>query len=195
MVNKSQSQENLEEAWVAKTKEHTFELAKIAGQSCEHLFRHLPEVEKWANRILLLEPNANKTIVMLGVWCHDVGKAVGDKDVDHAIRSETETIKFLQEIEVPDSIIKEVAHCARAHRCADVQPHTLEAKIVAAADSASHFTDIAYIDIARKGNLEEAKAKLERDFRDVSLLPKLQEDLRPMYLAWKSLLETYPKSI
>ena len=71
---------------------------------------------------------------------------------------------------------------------------SLEAKIIAVADSASHMTDTVYIDMASRGEIEGAKAKLERDFRDEGLFPDLQEESRPLYEAWKKLLEAYPVS-
>jgi hypothetical protein len=54
------------------------------------------------------------------------------------------------------------------------------------------MTDIVYIDMAARGDKEGAKAKLERDFRDKGLFPELQKESKPLYEAWKQLLEVYP---
>lgn len=193
MVNVPQPNEVWGEQAVELAKKHVYENAKAAGPECDHLFRHLPEVDKWANKLLARFPDADKIVVRIGVWMHDIGKTIGNQSVDHAINSETETLRYLREIQLPEDVISQVAHCARAHRCKDVQPESIEAKIIAAADSASHFTDIVYADMARRGDIEGALAKLERDNRDVNLLPGLQNEINPIYEAWKHLLEVYPK--
>ena len=59
-------------------------------------------------------------------------------------------MQFLQENGIDQTIIDQVAHCIRAHRCKDVQPQTIEAKIVAFSDSASHLFDSFYIDMAKR---------------------------------------------
>lgn len=176
---------------VDKTKQHFLESVKKAGSEYNYLSRHLTQVEKWAIKILQRKPEADKELVMLGVWLHDIGQVVGDKQNDHAINSEAEAKRFLGKEEADNELINKVAHCVRAHRCKDIQPETLEAKIVAVADSASHMTDIVYIDMASKGNIEDAKTKLERDFRDEGLFPELQRESRPLYEAWKKLLEIF----
>jgi len=157
-----------------------------------YLPRHVNQAEGWAERILADYPRADRQVVMLSIWLHDVGWAIGENDVDHAIKSETEANRFLAEKGVPPETVARVAHCVRAHRNRDVQPETLEAKIVAAADSASHFTDINYIVHCADGIKDYALDKLERDYRDVGLLPGLQERLTPLYLAWKQLLTVFP---
>lgn len=129
---------------------------------------------------------------MTSVWLHDIGQLVGPKEVDHAINSEAEAKKFLKSIHVPEDTIEKVAHCVRAHRCKDVQPESSEAKILAVSDSASHMTDSVYSDFAARGEVTAAKEKLERDFRDVGLLPEVQNEIKSLYEAWKRLLEVYP---
>ncbi len=177
---------------IEKTKNYFLNTVKESGPKFWYLDRHLPEVEKWAHKILERKPDANKEIVMLSVWLHDIGQMIGDQGLDHAINSETEAKRFLSQEGIDPHILNEVARCVRAHRCKDVQPESLEAKILAVADSASHMTDIVYIDMAARGDKEGAKAKLERDFRDKGLFPELQKESRPLYEAWKKLLDVYP---
>lgn len=176
-----------------KAKTHFVTTIKKAGPKYDYLLRHLPQVEKWAKKLLVMYPNANKEIVLLGVWLHDIGQVVGNKEVDHAIKSEKETRSFLKGLGANAQTIEKVAHCARSHRCKDIKPNTLEAKIITAADSASHMTDIVYIDMFNKGDFEGGMQKFERDFRDVGVFPELQKSLKPLYEAWKKLLEIYPK--
>ncbi len=155
---------------------------------------HVVEVERWAKRILEKNPEVDEETVLMGVWLHDIGNLVGDREVDHAIRSETEAIRLLSDLSVSQDKINRVAHCVRAHRNSDVQPITLEAKIVAAADSSSHMTSDIYLPLAgTKRTIESSLAKLERDYRDVGLITGLKEELTPLYEGWKAVLNAYPK--
>ncbi len=158
----------------------------------EDLPTHVKECEKWAKRVLELYPEADKEVVLTSVWLHDIGQAFPPKEKDHAIKSETETLKFLKKQNINKDKANKIAHIARSHRNKDVPPQTTEAKILVAADSASHMTDYVYIKIIKSQGKKYALSKLERDFRDVSLLPKLKEDILPLYTVWKELIEIYP---
>jgi len=39
---------------------------------------------------------------------------------------------------------------------------------------------------------KEVLEKLDRDYRDIKLIPNLKKDLESLYFAWKKLLEVYP---
>ncbi|RJP46398.1 MAG: HD domain-containing protein [Armatimonadetes bacterium] len=174
-----------------KAKSHTLQMVKKGDPKFSYLFRHIPEVEKWARDIISLYPQADKEVVLFSVWMHDIGQVV-KKDVhDHAVRSEVEVWRYLPGLGLSPEIIGKIAHCVRAHRCSDVQPETLEAKILAVADSASHMTDFAYAAMALDGRLGEARGKLERDYRDISLLSEVRLKTEPLYQAWKLLLDKY----
>jgi len=148
-------------------KEHFINSVKQAGVEYGYLLRHLPQVEKWAKKLLNLYLQADEEVVFCGVWSHDIGQVIGDKETDHAINSEIEIKRFLTEQGAKPDFIDKVAHCARSHRCKDVQPSPLEAKILAVADSASHMTDIVYLDMFSRDDYDLALGKLERDYRDV----------------------------
>lgn len=178
-----------------KAKEYFITTVKNAGSKYDYLLRHLSQVERWAKKLLVAYPEADEDIIMIGVWLHDIGRVLGDKEVDHAVNSEIEVKSYLKELELDESLIDKVAHCVRAHRCKDIQPDTIEAKIIAAADSASHMTDTVYIDVSNRGEFTEALQKLERDYRDIGVFPELQKSLKPFYVAWKKLLEVYPKEL
>ncbi|MDD5145119.1 MAG: hypothetical protein PHW72_03275, partial [Candidatus Pacebacteria bacterium] len=109
------------------------------------------------------------------------------------IESEKETRKFLKTLRLDTEKIEKIAHCVRAHRCKDVQPKTIEAKILATADSASHFTDGCYMEMAMGGIKGQALEKIDRDYRDVGIFPKLKKEITPLYNAWKNLLKIYPE--
>jgi len=158
-----------------------------------YLPRHILEVQKWAVKILQNHPGVDRTIVLLSVWLHDIGHTTGDRIIDHAVQSETEARRFLTEMGLVPERVEAVAHCIRAHRCKDVQPETLEAKILAAADSASHMTDINYLVHASEGLKDYALEKLERDYKDIGLFPELKREITPLYEAWRQLLIVYPE--
>lgn len=171
------------------------EVIKDGNPIYGYLPRHVVEAEKWAKKILDKEQKANREIVLLSIWLHDIGQAFvkfEKDDEDHAAKSETEARIFLPSLGFDEAAVGKVAHCVRAHRCRDIQPETLEARIVAAADSASHMTDICYLDMASRGNKDPALDKLERDYRDAGLFPELQKEITPIYNAWKELLKAYP---
>jgi len=160
------------------------------------LIKHVGEMERWAAFLCRRYPKADREIVMLGVWLHDLGHYPLPSKIDHAIRSEKMAKKFLKDNNYPVKKIKMALHCVRAHRCNDVCPETLEARIVACADSASHMTDDMYFDIARTDRKLENPAlrfsgKIERDFRDISVFPEVKKLLTPLYLSWKSLIAAY----
>lgn len=182
-----------------KSKEHLLKLESEVASSLRpdskkwsYLPRHLTQVERWAQRLLQEHPEALGEVVLASVWLHDVGLLTGPDETDHAVNSEVEAKRFLPTIGASEDFISRVAHCVRAHRCRDVQPETIEAKILAVSDSASHMTDTVYIEMANRGERELALAKLERDLRDVSLFPELREKMIPLYQAWKNLLSIYP---
>lgn len=168
-------------------------MARVKNHMYPYMPRHVAEVERWALYLLEKNPKADRTIVLTSVWLHDIGWKFNRTDIDHAILSEKEARKFLHTTGVSENVIESVAHCVRAHRCRDIQPQTIEAKIVAAADSATHFTDINYIIHLSDGIKEYARGKLRRDYKDVGLFPELQKELTPVYEAWKKLIEAYPE--
>jgi hypothetical protein len=133
-------------------------------------------------------PEANQEIALLGVWFHDIGHYPIPTTIDHAVRGEERTKAFLQENNVDIDIINQVCHCVRSHRNKDVPPETLEAKLVAFSDSASHLVDNMYIDMIKQGNTKRVFPKLERDYRDLNLIEGMQATYTPLYEARKNLL-------
>jgi len=161
-----------------------------------YLLKHIEEVEKWTLIILEDHPEADKETVLLSVWLHDIGHTFGDKQIDHAEKSAYETLEFLDQMGASREKIINVTHCVRSHRCKDVIPNSLEAKILATADSASHLTDVNYIIHAQEGDLEYAKGKIRRDLRDIEqfqlLNPKLLEQLQNIGRGWETILANWP---
>jgi len=154
---------------------------------------HVPLVEEWIKKCCIKEPTANETVCLLWWRLHDVWHYPVPTEIDHAIRWAEIAKKFLEEHWVEKNIIDQVVHCVRAHRCRDVQPDTIEAKIIAFSDSASHMLDIIYIWVAKDFSTEAALEKLERDYRDLWLFPEFKKELEELYTSRKKLLHEYQK--
>lgn len=175
-------------------KKIVFKLAADAGPEFSYLFHHLPQVEKWAKKILKEYPAANSEEVLCSVWLHDIGQITGEKEIDHAINSEKYVLENLSKYGFDQTSIDQISHCVRAHRCKDVQPQSLEAKIVAMSDSLSHMTDSIYFEIVDLNDIDFCLEKLERDYRDKSLLKvSFSDEIDSLYIYWKGLLTTMKK--
>lgn len=181
---------------IEKTKEFFYKKVKDFGSDPYHLLPHVPEVERWANFVLEKHPEANKEIVILGVWLHDIGH-YPILNIDHAITGEKIALEFLKSINLDKVKIERVAKCVRRHRCKDILPEAIEEKIIAFSDSASHMTTPMYFDMMMRDKNDpnpavyDAINKIERDFRDLSYFPEIKEQMRELYEDWKRLLITY----
>lgn len=176
---------------IDKTKTHFLNLYKESGQTAPYP-EHVAAVEKLASEMVMDFPEVDTNVLLLSVWLHDIGAFLGERDL-HDINSEKETRVFLAELGLNIEMIDKIAHCVRAHRCNDVKPETIEAKILAVADSASHMVAGPYLDMKEKYGKEYVVGKLERDYRDIGLLPNIKDKFTPIYDAWKLLLEVLPE--
>lgn len=130
---------------------------------------HLLGVEENAKFLLKNLPEANKEMVMLGVWLHDLQRIRGIKG-DHQKIGAEEAEKVLNEYAYDNEVIEKVKKMILCHSCDNVMPETLEEKILASADAMSHYYNDFYLRIATLGqrSLEEyrewALEKLDRDY-------------------------------
>ena len=181
---------------IEKAKEEFWKMLKDFGSDEFHLESHVLEVERWANHMLKKYPQADKEVVLLSVWLHDIGH-YPHSEADHAIIGEQIARKFLKKQNYPEDKMNKVLHCIRAHRCKDVFPETFEAKMMAFIDSASHLTTQVYLDMAKQDKERKesfrAFAKLERDMRDLSSFPEDKKILKELSEAWEKLLKVYEK--
>ncbi|HLM83725.1 MAG TPA: HD domain-containing protein [Candidatus Bathyarchaeia archaeon] len=181
---------------IEKAKSEFLKMISDFGSDPYHLLPHVPEAEKWSRFMLKKNPEAYEEVVLLAVWLHDFGHYPLPTDIDHAVRGEERAREFLERENYPRENMEKVLHCVRAHRCKDVMPETLEAKIIAFCDSASHMTDTMYLDMVRtdeEGKFPRTYAKMERDFRDLAIFPEVQKELAELYETWKGLLKAYEK--
>lgn len=152
---------------------------------------HINKVEAWAMEIAKDYPEVDLEVLLCSVWLHDIGFFTEQKFEDHAIGSEVEARRFLGLNQMEDRKIDRIAHCVRTHRCRDILPESIEAKILAVADSASHFNDVIYADMLARGLKKEVNEKIERDYRDIELLPGVKPKVRKLYNAWKILISIW----
>lgn len=178
---------------IDRTKNHVLDLYRQSG-NVHPYFDHFTNVEKIACQIAQLFPDADKDVLILASWLHDVGRFIGPRDV-HAINSEIEARRYLSELGADKVLIDKVAHCVKSHRNDGLNHEIIEAKIITVADSADHLIAGPYTDMLHKYSVEHVMGKLERDYRDVSLIPEVKKELAPLYKAWKNLLELLPKEI
>jgi metal-dependent HD superfamily phosphatase/phosphodiesterase len=172
---------------IEKARNELLKRVKENGLDPYTLVDHIGEMEKWAEKMLKRYPEADREIVKLSVWLHDIGHYPID-ETDHAIKGEKVAREFLEKEGFTGERLEKVLHCVRAHRCKDVMPETLEAKLVACIDSASHMTDSMYVDILKAGKFDYACGKLGRDYRDLASFPEVQAELTPVYESWQKLL-------
>lgn len=179
---------------IDKAKGRFFQMIDESGSDPYLLRPHVPEVERWAKHLLKKYPQADEEAVLLAVWLHDTGHYPILAEIDHAIRSEERAKEFLEKEKYQKDKTDKVLNCVRAHRCRDVMPCSIEAKIVACADSASHMTEpTIYLDMARNRKFTDLYAKMERDYRDVGIFPEIQGELKELYENWKGLIRAYEK--
>ena len=113
---------------------------------------HTIKVAEKAEWLLKKLPEANRDVVMLSVWLHDIYYLIDmSREEEHAALGADEAVKILKEKGFSNEVVKGVEHAIRAHSCKNVKPETVEAKILATADAMSHFTPEFYLSIAMFG--------------------------------------------
>ncbi len=169
---------------------------------------HQKEVLNCAKK-LLEEYEADKKVVTIACWFHDITKyQVKDKrkDLDKLHKSHHKdgyefTKRFLKKYEINPEEIEVVAQCVLRHR--NSPPYkaiTMEERIVAVADVMSHFTSIFYFthfkfypdDSIEEMNKKQTQ-KLQRDWRDLQLLPKSIKIVGNEYKTIERLVKKYNK--
>lgn len=153
---------------------------------------HIVSVVKYA-KLLAKELKANIEVVEIAALLHDYASVLNkDWYPDHHLRSAQLAEELLKKYHLPSKKIKAVKHCIVSHRASKrVTAETLEAAIVAAADSIAHFDNVdsllylAYVQ--HKMGIGQGKkwvlAKLERSFR--KLIPEGKKLIEKKYQAIK----------
>ncbi|MEA1925789.1 MAG: HD domain-containing protein [Patescibacteria group bacterium] len=151
---------------------------------------HLLAVEKFSKFLLKNLPKADKEMVMLGVWLHDLQRIRSIKG-DHQKIGAKEAGKVLEKYGYTKDEIIKVKNIIRTHSCSDLKPKTLEGKILASADAMSHYVNDFYIKIAISGerNLDDYKKwaleKLNRDYNKKIFFSFAKKEIKERHNALK----------
>ncbi|OIO40709.1 hypothetical protein CO154_00925 [Candidatus Pacearchaeota archaeon CG_4_9_14_3_um_filter_31_7] len=134
-------------------------------------------------------------IVELAAWLHDIG-SVMHRRKDHHITGARITGEKLAELNYPAEKIKKVQHCIFSHRGSQkIKRETIEAQIIADADSMSHFDDIPglfistfiYEKLSEGESRKSVVNKLENSWKKIS--PKARKIVKQKYEAAMLLLK------
>ncbi len=88
---------------------------------------------------------ADKEIVELAAWLHDIGSIIHGRKDHHITDAEIAEIK-LREYNYTEEKIEKIKHCIISHRGSNnLLPETIEAEIIIEADAMSNFENIAGI--------------------------------------------------
>ncbi len=174
------------------------QIKELVEQQCSDfdLRYHLLPVVQHA-RGLTETCHANREVVELSAWLHDIGRIKFGAE-DHELTGAEEAQRILTQFGYSEDIIRQVRHCILSHRGkGSTSPETIEAKIVATADALAHFDMIpAWLTaISDKGreDVDEMynwlSEKIDRDWSKKLLIPQAVEMAEEKYRAIKLILE------
>lgn len=170
---------------------------------------HQLEVIKYAHELLKVYKQADKKIVLIACWLHDIAhySVKGEAEIlrikkEHHLQGAKIAGEFLKKFRLSQTEVKQIKNCVLRHRNSKgCTPQTLEEKVVAVADSLSHFGSVfyfTYFKIHPQHSLElmvnKDLKKMERDWRDLNLLPKSRKLVETEYKVFKKLFEDYKNS-
>lgn len=172
-----------------------------SSKSCDSWFyeEHLLVVEEIALKLCKLYPEANKDIVLLNVWFHDIGRAHGHNK-DHELYGANYAKKILEKEKFDEDFIKIVVNSCKTHSCSkNGKPENLEGKILATADALSHYHNGFYLRIlyswSKKKDVgfhelkEKLYKKMNRDLNEKIFFEEIKKTVKPMYNSWKKIAE------
>ena len=151
---------------------------------------HLLGVEKFAKWLLARLPKANKEVVMLGVWLHDLQRIKGIKG-NHQEIGAKEAEKVMIKFAYDNKTINQVKNIILSHSCSNKKPNTLEGKILASADAMSHYHNDFFLQIAVTGqrDLGEYKKwaleKLNRNYNVKISFPFAKKEIKARHDLFK----------
>jgi len=169
---------------------------------------HQKEVVRGAEKLLKLY-KADRKIVMLAAWLHDISKfkIKNKKDTakfhkTHHLDSARLAREILAKYNLPEAEINKICDSILRHR--NTKPYlarNIEEKILAVADTLSHFTGVFYFlhfKFHPEDKVEEMVRlhleKLKRDWRDLGLLPAARSLVRSEYEAIFKMHKNYLKA-
>lgn len=154
---------------------------------------HVESVVKHSKN-LSKEYGADKEVCEIAAWLHDIDKIKGGKE-GHHIRGAKEAEIILKKLDYPDDKIKKVCYCILTHSSDNTYPpKTLEAKIVASADSLAHFDNflsIMQFCFKKEYGIDKIKEKILKKANQSydKMMPKVKKLAKPKYDAIKEILK------
>lgn len=167
---------------------------------------HQLEVVKCAELLLDKYPDANREIVLVAVWLHDVVQfiASGEEERDkvkmnHHLDGAVKAKEILEKYQLGEEELEKIQNCIRRHRNKKgYEAVSIEEKIVASADAMSHFYSVFFLTFFKfhpSVGLDEMvvinKEKIERDWRDVNIIPEAGNIVRSRYENLKNMHSSY----
>jgi uncharacterized protein len=155
---------------------------------------HFVSVVNYAE-ILAEKLGADLDVVLLAAWLHDIGSIVYGREDHHVTSCEIVDGK-LREFGCSEELIEGVKHCIFAHRGSHgIVRESVEAEILADADSMSHFDDIGglfkaayvYEDLSRDEARRSVRSHLVNSFAKLS--PNAKDFIKPKFEAAMLLLD------
>ena len=188
-------QEKFEESIVEKVRGFVKEVCDNLEHGDEWFNNHFSSVVKYS-KMLAEKNNADVEVVEIAAWLHDMGSITLGRDNHHLTGSEIAE-KKLREFGYPNEKIERVKHCILAHRGSqNIKRETIEAQILADADSMSHFDELAGlfkyqfiiggINFKQREAQKNVKEKLERSYSKLS--DSAKKLIKPKYDAAMLLL-------
>lgn len=156
---------------------------------------HLSAVEKNAKILLEKVSKADRDLVLLSVWLHDLQR-IRKIEGNHAKVGAGEAKKVLEKYKYKEEIIKKVQEIILCHSCnSKLMPKTIEAKILATADAMSHYSNDFYLKIAVMGERdidsykEWLNEKLDRNYNVKMYFPFAKKIVKKKHEAFKEILK------
>jgi len=191
-------------------KDSKLEIKKIANKNGWMWFykMHQQEVIKYAGKLLSIYKEADSKTVLISCWLHDIahyqaknGREILEVKKEHHINGAKIAEILLKKYNLQQEEVNKIKNCILRHR--NHEPYiaqTLEEKIVVVADTLSHIGSIFYFTYFKfhpnhslERMVKDDLAKIERDWRDIQILPKAKKLVEDEYKILKRLLESYNK--
>ncbi|MFH1365469.1 MAG: HD domain-containing protein [archaeon] len=156
---------------------------------------HFSEVAKYALQLAEKHPEADKEVIEIAAWLHDIGSIIHGRENHHLIGAEIAEKKLL-ELNYPLEKINLIKKCISHHReSIESKRESIEEQLLAEADALSNFDNLSGIFkaafIFENKTQGEAKisvrAKLEGCYNKLS--SDAQKIIKPKYDAVNLLLK------
>jgi len=156
---------------------------------------HFVPVVKYVKQ-MAAEMNADKEILEIAAWLHDIGSIMRGRENHHLTGAEIAE-KKLKELKYPQDKIEQVKECIISHRGSQkINPKSLEAQILIEADTMSAFDNIAglfqcalvFEKLSRKEARISVKRKLENKWMQLRF-SNSKKLVKPSYDAAMLLLD------